>query len=120
MRYSPQREAVYQVLYSTKTHPDVSWIYNKVKSIIPSIGLGTVYRNLAELEKLGRIKKVSVEGSIERYDANVAPHAHFVCTCCGNIYDVENNSVTVLCTLPNVERYETTLYGECQACQANK
>ena len=94
MRYSKQREAVYGVLYSTDTHPDVSWIYNEVKKIIPKISLATVYRNLDELESLGRIKKVSVEGYSERYDANVSNHAHLVCESCGKIADADMSGVT--------------------------
>lgn len=120
MRYSPQREAVYRVLCSTTSHPDVSWIHKQVQKLIPDIGLGTVYRNLAELQQLGKIKKVSVEGSCERYDANVLPHAHFVCTCCGDISDVASGCVDISHNLPDVERFETTLYGVCQACKANK
>lgn len=117
MRYSKQREAVYDVLYRTNTHPDVSWIYGEVKKIIPNISLATVYRNLDELESLGRIKKVSVEGYSERYDANICNHAHFVCESCGRIIDADMHGVTVSHNLDNVTRCEVTFYGKCDKCR---
>lgn len=120
MRYSKQREAVYDVLYGTTTHPDVSWIFREVKKVIPSISLATVYRNLNELEALGKIKKVSVEGYSERYDANVSNHAHIVCESCGKITDADMADVTVCHNYANVSRCEVTFYGKCDECRKNK
>lgn len=120
MRYSKQREAVYDVLYKTDTHPDVSWIYGEVKKIIPNISLATVYRNLDELESLGKIKKVSVEGYSERYDAKVGAHAHIVCESCGKIVDADMSDVTVNHNFDNVSRCEVTFYGKCDECRKNR
>lgn len=117
MRYSKQREEVYRVLCNTTSHPDVAWIYNEVQKVMPNIGLATVYRNLTELCDIGKIKRVSAEGSVERYDANVAPHAHLVCEKCGRITDVEALRVSVSCDIEDVTRSEVTLYGVCSACK---
>lgn len=46
LRYSKQRETIYQVLMEDGSHPNVDTIYTNVKKIIPDISLGTVYRNL--------------------------------------------------------------------------
>lgn len=117
MRYSKQREAVYDVLRRTNTHPDVAWIYANVKKIIPNISLATVYRNLNELESLGKIKKVSVEGYAERYDANVCNHAHIVCERCGKIIDADMSEIAVSHNFEFVSRCEVTLYGQCDDCR---
>lgn len=119
MRFSKQREAVYQVLCSTDTHPDAAWIYAKTREVIPNISIATVYRNLEELTLDGRIKKVSAEGYTERYDANVHEHAHLLCECCGKIVDVDTSSVTVKHHLQGVARYEITFYGCCDECRDN-
>lgn len=118
MRFSKQREAVYEVLRSTDTHPDVAWIYNQTRKIIPNISLGTVYRNLNELAAAGRIKRVSCECGSERFDAQIQPHAHFVCTKCGAITDVDAGKCNVSCRLDNVFYSEVTLYGICDECRA--
>ena len=119
MRYSKQREAVYNVLMKTTSHPDVAWIYAKTREIIPNIGIATVYRNLEELLSLGKIKKVSAEGFAERYDANVSSHAHLVCRHCGRITDVDVDKVAVQHVLTDVDRCEITFYGCCDECRNN-
>ena len=42
MRYSRQREALLEVLRSTKSHPSAYWIYEELKKDFPKISLGTV------------------------------------------------------------------------------
>ena len=46
LRYSKQRETIYEVLREDPSHPNVDTIYMNVRQIIPDISLGTVYRNL--------------------------------------------------------------------------
>lgn len=91
--YSRQREAILSVLRSTDTHPTASWVYNKVKEQIPNISLGTVYRNLAELQKNGEIISLSVGDGHEHFDGDNSAHIHLHCRICGKIYDaaVEND-----------------------------
>ena len=120
MRFSKQREAVYQVLSSTNSHPDAAWIYSQVRDIIPNISIATVYRNLEELIKAGRIKRVSAEGYTERFDADIGEHAHLVCEKCGRIVDVDLNGVSVNYNLLGVTRCEITFYGCCDECRENK
>lgn len=117
MRYSRQREAVYNVLCSTDSHPDVAYVYSQVRKIIPSISLGTVYRNLAELCKAGRVRKLGVSYA-ERYDANVSEHSHFVCTECGRICDLPAARCDAECDCGKVDRIDVVLYGLCCECQS--
>lgn len=87
-KYSRQREAILNVLYSTDTHPTANRVYEKVRETIPNISLGTVYRNLAGLSETGEIISLSVGDGYERFDRNNAPHAHFYCKKCGKITDI--------------------------------
>ena len=50
MRYSKQREMIYEYLLSTGEHPSAEIIYEELKKTIPALSLGTVYRNLTVLE----------------------------------------------------------------------
>ena len=45
--FSAKREAIYQTLASTKTHPTAEWVYEQLKPKIPDLSLGTVYRNIS-------------------------------------------------------------------------
>ena len=88
MRYSHQREVIRKVVYSTNTHPTADWVFCEVKKILPSVSLGTVYRNLKQLEVAGSIVTI-FDGPVARYDRNILPHNHLKCRICGNLIDIE-------------------------------
>ena len=88
LRKSRQRDTIYDVLVHDKTHPTAEVIYSHVREIIPDISLGTVYRNLNVLVENGYIRKLNIDGVTVRYDGNVTPHHHMVCTSCGKIVDI--------------------------------
>lgn len=117
MRYSKQREEVYNVLCQTDAHPDVAYIYREVRKVLPQISLGTVYRNLEELCSVGRARKIGVEGSAERFDAKMQNHAHFVCTSCGAVLDTAMPNVDCNCSAGKVARAEVIFYGICEKCR---
>lgn len=119
MRYSRQREAVYNVLASTDTHPDVAWIYSQVRKDIPNISLGTVYRNLGELVASGRAMRIAVENDCERFDAKAYAHPHFACTCCGCVSDVMPEKVHLSCDIQGIIRADVMLYGICSKCKVD-
>ena len=54
LRYSRQREMIYQYLLTSEEHPSAETVYNDLKPEMPELSLGTVYRNLKLLEELGK------------------------------------------------------------------
>lgn len=89
LRHSRQRERIYEYLLASREHPSAEMIYDALRGEIPSLSLGTVYRNLKLLEELGKVRRVTSSQSIERYDACCSDHAHFVCSGCGCVRDLE-------------------------------
>lgn len=87
MRYSFQREKIKEIVYNTNSHPTADWIFQKVQRTIPNISLGTVYRNLKQLEEEGIIRTI-LDGAVARYDWNNDPHDHLKCKVCGDMIDV--------------------------------
>ncbi len=94
--YSSKRNAIYNAICSTHSHPSARWVYDKLKPDVPDLSLGTVYRNIALFKEEGKIQVVCSVNGEERIDGDTSPHPHFVCNCCGNVYDVgtesDNNS----------------------------
>lgn len=86
--FSAKREAIYEALNSTNTHPSVDWIYQKLKPTIPDLSLGTVYRNLNVLREMGLAKSVGVVGGQERFDSDMSQHPHFICIKCFRVIDI--------------------------------
>jgi Fur family peroxide stress response transcriptional regulator len=86
--YSKKREAILNVIRGTTSHPTAEWVYQQLKPEIPDLSLGTVYRNIAQFKKDGIIASVGVVNGQERYDGNIKPHTHFVCSGCGSVIDI--------------------------------
>ena len=89
IKYSRQREAIKHYLASTKEHPTADTVYLHVKEDFPNISLGTVYRNLNLLTDIGEAIKIPTPDGGDRFDGNVIPHNHFLCTSCGRLLDLE-------------------------------
>ncbi len=85
-RFSKQRFTVLDELSKVTSHPTAEEVYAMTKAKIPNISLGTVYRNLKNLEAEGTILKFTLDGK-EHFDANIKPHVHLCCEKCGRIED---------------------------------
>ena len=117
MRFSRQRELIKKVVQTTNSHPTADWVYNQVKSSVPNISLGTVYRNLKQLTDEGFIR-ILYDGSIARYDWNLDSHDHLKCTVCGNLIDVHLSNDELNRTVKKkydfeVSDVEITFIGTC-------
>lgn len=88
-RYSRQREEILHIVFSTQAHPTADWVYEKVRKKLPSVSLGTVYRNLNLLVDEGKINRVVLSDGKVRYDGNTKEHFHFVCTKTGKVLDMD-------------------------------
>lgn len=122
-RFSKQRECVHGVLCSTKSHPDAEWVYGEAKRHMPSISLGTVYRNLGELVENGSAIVVRADDGKLHYDGDVSAHQHFVCSGCGRILDLslESDMAEKVGALGHaVKSQETVFYGVCSECTRKK
>lgn len=82
-----QRLEILRVLTANPVHPDAETIYRIVRKRMPSISLDTVYRTLRMLAENGLIARVGVFQERARFDDNIHPHPHLVCTRCGQIAD---------------------------------
>ncbi|MFC1846727.1 transcriptional repressor [Chloroflexota bacterium] len=88
-RKTKQRRAILKVLKDTESHPTAQWIYEQVRQEIPHISLGTVYRDLKLLKKMGEILELDFAGNLTRFDAKTSRHYHFYCKKCHRIFDID-------------------------------
>src|SRR5690554_429837 len=125
MKYSRQRELILETLRRAETHPTAEEIYTLVKSELPSISLGTIYRNLNLLVELRTIRKLVTAGNTSvRYDGRNDEHCHLVCTSCGTITDMDLSLFSPIDDALKAERNFTVtehtivLKGICAACSS--
>ena len=122
LRYSQQREQIYKYLTESRDHPSAEMIYNHLRTEMPNISLGTVYRNLKLLEELGMIRKLTSAGGIDRYDAICTDHFHFLCERCGLLRDMEVQDSNELINRIKLDdgfvlnKLNLTLSGLCPNC----
>lgn len=88
VRLTTRRRAILEALKETPDHPTAEEVLERVRQKVPSVSLGTVYRGLDALWRAGLIAKHEVPGGAARYDHEVAPHVHVVCSGCGAMADV--------------------------------
>lgn len=122
IKYSRQRESIKELLQAREDHPTADMIYESMRQVYPNISMGTVYRNLSLLAKMGEITKISTPEGADRFDSRTSPHNHFICRKCHKVMDLEMESIdhiqeTAGKKFPGkIEGYRVHFYGLCQEC----
>ena len=71
-------------------HLTAQQIWLRARARAPRIGFATVHRALGRLHELSAVMKIDVPGEPSAvYEPAAEPHAHFRCTGCGAITDVD-------------------------------
>ncbi len=123
LRVTQQRVAVLEYLCSTPTHPTADEIGTAVNRAAPTTSRASVYNVLHSLTSSGLVEELVFEDAVARYDANLGPHHHFVCTRCHAVHDVPEDAIPLppkkkLASGHVVECVDVTLRGLCPRCAA--
>lgn len=86
---SVQRLNLMKYLMEHHIHPTVDEIYEALYPTMPTLSKTTIYSTLKLFAEKGAIQTITIDPKNARFDADIAPHAHFQCECCGMIKDVE-------------------------------
>ena len=121
LRVTQQRVAVLEYLCGTPAHPTAEEIGAAVNRVQPTTSRASVYNVLNSLKESGLIEELVFDDAVARYDANLGPHHHFLCTSCGAVHDVPCDALPPLpkkrlATGHTVESVDVTLRGLCPAC----
>jgi Fe2+ or Zn2+ uptake regulation protein len=114
--------AIYEALVACCDHPSPEDIYERVRRDIPSISLGTVYKNIKTFIEHGLLREVSLHHGSARLEVNLKPHHHLICLRCKAIIDLEDEDLETvrLKRRPpggfKVERYSVEVIGLCREC----
>ncbi|MEY8391005.1 transcriptional repressor [Lachnospiraceae bacterium] len=121
-KHSRQRECIKEFLTNRFDHPTAETVYLNVKKEFPNISLGTVYRNLSLLSDRGEIRKLSTGTGPDRFDGNIAPHYHVLCTECGGVLDLNMENIDHINALAKMQfegeisGHVTYFLGKCPVC----
>lgn len=120
-KFSRQRELIKQNLRSRYDHPTADAVYTSIREEIPNISLGTVYRNLRLLVEQGELLSLNMGDGKEHFDGNVNKHYHFICNCCGFVYDIMMDELDINRNASahfdgKITGHSTYFYGLCKNC----
>ncbi len=130
LKVTPQRLAIYDMLYHTDEHPSAETIHRKLKATHPSMSLATVYKTLETFKQHGLVQELSLGEDSFRYDAREAAHAHIICKTCKDVQDVilEKEISAIETAIVNqsdffespksITHSQIYFYGTCKKCQA--
>jgi len=102
LKATHQRMEIFREVISTEEHPDTETILKKVRN--------------------GLIATMGIHHDRRRFDGNIKPHHHLVCTRCGKVSDFESPERLDLPPLPgdktwgNIQTAHVELRGICSDC----
>jgi Fe2+ or Zn2+ uptake regulation protein len=119
IKASFQRVSILDYLQNTTAHPSVSQIFADLHPSIPSLSRATVYNTINLFVEKKIVVPVQVDGAEARYDLLEPRHAHFHCTACQTIYDIDADEIGVPEVLKDFEVHEAQLHfkGVCPRCR---
>lgn len=124
LKITHQRLEIFKELASRADHPSADMVYRSIKEKMPTVALDTVYRTLATFEHYGLIARVMAFDDHARFDADLYPHHHMVCTECGSIMDFCWEKLDGLDTPPeagawgSITHRHIVLRGICRDCMS--
>jgi len=123
-----QRLAILDYLKDNKSHPSVKDIYEHVSEKLSNISMTTVYNTLELLKLRGLVLElpITIHGEGKRFDSNVTPHDHIICTVCGRVVDIEIDVNHALLLTEeqkhgfDIREISINVFGVCPACKSRE
>lgn len=87
LRYTQQRQSVWDELCATNDHRDAEEIYLAIRQSGLNVSRATVYRTIDVLVKNKMVRKLELGDGRARYEhkINATHHDHLICIQCGKI-----------------------------------
>lgn len=122
-RNTIQKDLVLEAVRSMRSHVTAEQVYDYIAVSHPSVGKGTIYRNLNVLAEEGEIKKIEIPNGSDVFDFTLTEHYHVRCVECGMVYDVDMDDVPNLINSIHDSHgmeyydYDILFRGLCADCQ---
>ena len=118
-----QRLKILKYIEEILKHPTVDMIYQEISKEIPTLSKTTIYNTMNLFVENGIVSELCVGEGEVRYEINLAPHGHFRCTECGNIFDIElDTKIFKIKKVDGNQIMHTSVYftGKCSECLKKK
>ncbi len=125
-RNTIQKDLVLNAVCEMKRHVTANEVYDFIKKDYPTIGRGTVYRNLEILAQEGAVRKVEIPDGPNCFDFTLKKHYHVRCVKCGEVSDVDMDELPDLkAKILNTHGiefldYDISFKGICSKCRTKE
>ncbi len=122
IRPSEQRITIMDYLLNHRTHPTIDEIFNDLRSSHPTLSKTTIYNTLKLFEEKGAAFCLSIDEKNARFDGYTTDHAHFICTKCGKVLDMDIEIAPRISNTHECDINQVHLYakGVCKKCKEGK
>ncbi|MFQ6611990.1 MAG: Fur family transcriptional regulator [Fidelibacterota bacterium] len=125
LKYTKQRQAVWDEICSTTTHRDAEDIYLTIVKRGLRVSRATVYRTIDVLVKNKMVRKLELGEGRARYEhrLDVSHHDHLVCRKCGKIVEFVDDRIESLQEVIvrqhgfELDYHSHQLFGVCSSCR---
>ena len=95
LRYTNQRQAVWDEIKSNEDHRDAEEIFSALRKNNLNVSRATVYRTIDVLYKNNLIRKIELGDSPAKYEnkVNSEHHDHIICVQCGKIEEFVDETI---------------------------
>ncbi len=122
-RNTRQRTLILEILRAGNAHLTAEEVLQKARKKLPTVSLGTVYRNLHYLRHHGYAREVrNGDNGPARFEAAGAVHAHFHCRSCHKVRNIRLPQELVDTPwagsgpIASVSALDLHLIGDCSDC----
>ena len=111
MKLCYYKEDIFNVCMNN--HLTVDTIFEKIKEQCPNVWRSTIYRNVEDMVKEGKLKKITGIWTKAIYEAYKEPHAHLIDEKTGEVLDIEVSKLNI--KIPDnikVSNFDIKIYWE--------
>ena len=118
-----QRHLIFQTIVALGDNPTPEEVFERVRRVIPSISLATVYKNIDTFVDRHILRDISPNYGSRRVELTSTPHDHFVCRICRRVFDLAKHTTPAAPTRHDLPAGAMLQYclvefvGLCGACR---
>ena len=119
-RNTKQRSLILDVMKLEDRPLNCQEIFDASRSVLPKIGLATIYRAVKDFLDSGLVAEVNLPGDSQRYTTKVEGHFHyFLCRLCDRAFNIDGCPGNLNFQPPKnfrTEVHEVIFKGVCGGC----
>ena len=124
LRKTQERYAILDKIYSMSEHVSVDDVFKALEDDSYHMSKATIYNTMELLVDAGLVLRHNFSGQQAIYEKStgISDHLHLICSQCGNIREIKDNSINKFLTTQSYGKFQPLyadlhIYGICPRCR---